>query len=388
MSQSNLSTQNSIPNLGMDVEKSIKPAASCLLQLYSDQYALILKTFNFYYNVMGPRFSQIQCLLNTQLEKLECMTEATALQIRSVGFRVPTVSEILKFTKISTPTSDWVDEDNILTAVLKDHEHIVNFVTRDLERFCDTIKEFVIEDFLLDVVKCHRIMAWTVRSHLERLEGHTTARQLFSSSQPHERLGYFQQQQRGGWDQGGYGQQGGYGWGPQQQGGWNQQQGGYGWGPQQGQYGPQQGQYGQQQGWNPQQQGQWSQGQQGYDPYGGFGKQQQGQMGQQGVGQQGSQMGQQQDYGQSRGIGSQGQYSQPQGFGQQNISSQGQKLGSQGQYSQPSGINRPDRDYGTSSPHFSEQRIGTEGRGVGSERGYESRGVGQSMIDQQYQKNK
>jgi len=210
-------TQSLIPNLGID-DKISKSAATSMIQIFSDQLALTLKTYTFGMNVIGPRFYQTHSCLCKQYEKLACLTECSATQIRQLGYRVPTLAEVMKNTHIAPQKADFVDEDSLMKCLLQDHEAFIVFLGREREKIAN-LPELVIEDFILDQLKAHRIMAWDLRAQLERLEGNMSFAVPTGMTSQHTQS--FGQQQQGmmgqqGMGQSPYGTQQGVGMGSQQ----------------------------------------------------------------------------------------------------------------------------------------------------------------------------
>jgi len=359
--------QSLVPHLGMD-EKVTRSAAESLIQLFADEFALQFKTWNLSYNIVGPRFYQIKEMLCEQTNCLKKLSELTSVQIRNLGVRVPAVTEVLRISKIEPPKSDFVDEDYVINSLLKDHETILQNLMREQDKLLTQVKEYIVQDFILDVIKAHRKMAWTLRSHLEIIP----ASQQQWGQQYGQQQGWQQQQQwgqpsgqQGQWQQGyPQGQQGQYGQGMQsgqfgQQGQFPQEKSSSSFGQQ-----GQQGQFGQQgQQWQPSQQGQ-------------FGQQPQGQQGQ--YGQQGMQSGQ---------FGQQGQLPQEKSsFGQQGQQfPQGQSsFGQQGQQGQ-TGIGMGTTKGATSSSGVrpgERTQQGTQTSGVGASIGTSQQGVGVSAETQ------
>jgi starvation-inducible DNA-binding protein len=214
--------QNLVPKLGID-ERVSKGAAESLVQLFADELNLQFKTWNLSYNIVGPRFSQMRELLCENTKCLKEITDNVSIQIRNLGHRVPMVTEVIRMSKIEQPKSDFVDEDYVLQTLLKDHETILQNLFKEQEKLLTQVKEYIVQDFILDVIKQHRKMAWLLRSHLE----------VIPPSQQQQQWGTQQQQQQWGQQQQPWGQERQY------------QQGQFGQQGQQGQF-PQQGQYGQQ----------------------------------------------------------------------------------------------------------------------------------------------
>jgi starvation-inducible DNA-binding protein len=152
-----------VPNIGID-QNGLKISLEGLLQSYADQFTLKAKLHNYKYNVNGPRFTQLSKFFELQCCAVATLLESTAEMIRGNGARVPSVQEALKVAKISEIKCDWIDEDTMLKELLQDQERFIQFLTSIRQKIS---ADPVVEDFVLDLIKCYRKMAWKTRSHLE-----------------------------------------------------------------------------------------------------------------------------------------------------------------------------------------------------------------------------
>jgi starvation-inducible DNA-binding protein len=162
---SQIQIQCCVPNLGID-ETASKTAGEILLNLLSNQLALGVKLNNYAFNTNGPRYTQLALFFCEQAKELKCLADCTAEQIRTLGIRVPTVVEILGMTSVGANPTDWYDENSILKDCLREQEKVIQSVTSDRQKVSN-VKEFVIENFLIDAIKSHRKLAWKTRAHIE-----------------------------------------------------------------------------------------------------------------------------------------------------------------------------------------------------------------------------
>ncbi len=82
-----------------DVER--KEIAESLSRLLADTYALYLKTQNYHWNVVGPRFRELHLMFEQEYEELAGAVDEIAERIRIVGFSAPaTFAEFSRLTSL------------------------------------------------------------------------------------------------------------------------------------------------------------------------------------------------------------------------------------------------------------------------------------------------
>ena len=64
---------------------------------------MALRTTNYAYNVVDPRASMFCDLFNTQFKEQEIVADKIARHIRGLGYKVPNLSEKLRFARIDVP---------------------------------------------------------------------------------------------------------------------------------------------------------------------------------------------------------------------------------------------------------------------------------------------
>lgn len=159
--------QSITPNLGLD-KQSCEVAGRILNNVMADQFVIGAKTLNYSFNVIGPRSYELHQVFECQAKEIMALGVKTGFQIRSLGHKVPTLTEKLKLVRIELPKEgDWPAEEQMVRILLDDHERFVQNCCRDLEAL-KQVKDKVTKDFLMDNIKCHRVMAHYLRDLLER----------------------------------------------------------------------------------------------------------------------------------------------------------------------------------------------------------------------------
>lgn len=79
---------SSTQSYALDPESRAKVAAG-LARLLADSYTLYLKTQNFHWNVVGPHFSSLHLMFETQYQELALAVDEIAERIRALGEHAP-----------------------------------------------------------------------------------------------------------------------------------------------------------------------------------------------------------------------------------------------------------------------------------------------------------
>src|SRR5438445_12264124 len=99
--------------------------ADTLGKLLAETYVLYVKTQNFHWNVIGPRFPYLHTLFQQQYEELSAATDEIAERIRALGHHAPgTMAEFLKLASVKEPAAG-LDADAMVAALAADHETVL-----------------------------------------------------------------------------------------------------------------------------------------------------------------------------------------------------------------------------------------------------------------------
>ncbi|MFN7709681.1 MAG: Dps family protein [Holosporales bacterium] len=148
-------------------DASRRLVASHLEQVLASTYVLAAKTQHCHWNGVGPRFHMLHEFFGEQYEALFEAIDDIAERIRQLGFRSPgSLAEFLALSKISElKPNDVLNEDDMLRALLADHETVIALLRDALTKIEDSNDEGSI-DFLIGRLQDHEKMAWMLRSHL------------------------------------------------------------------------------------------------------------------------------------------------------------------------------------------------------------------------------
>jgi starvation-inducible DNA-binding protein len=159
--------QSIMPNIGLD-KKACEISGRVLNTVLADQFVIGNKTSNYSFNVVGPRSHELHELFKRQAIELVNLGVLTAKNIRVNGHKVPNVIEKLNFARLDLPKEgDWPAAEEMVRILLNDHEKFLQHACQDLDQLKQT-RDKATKDFMLDVIKQHRIMAYHLRDLLER----------------------------------------------------------------------------------------------------------------------------------------------------------------------------------------------------------------------------
>lgn len=138
-----------------------------LNRLLADEHVLYIKTRNYHWNVVGPRFHSLHLFLEEQYGELEETIDEVAETARQFGgLAAGTLKEYLKLTRLSEKPGEHPDEDGMLANLLNDHETIIRALREDIETADEKYESAEAADFLTSVLEKHNKMAWMLRAFL------------------------------------------------------------------------------------------------------------------------------------------------------------------------------------------------------------------------------
>ncbi len=146
-------------------EKTRKDVASGLSTILADTYTLNLKTLNFHWNLVSPRFSALHLMFESQYNEMTPAIDELAERIRALGFFAPaSLSEFKKLTSIKD--EEGVPETNEMLKQLLDGHELVSKKCREICSHAQELHDEVSADMLIGRMKFHEKTAWMLRSSL------------------------------------------------------------------------------------------------------------------------------------------------------------------------------------------------------------------------------
>src|SRR5438105_6276304 len=119
------------PNIGVE-DESRKALVELLNVCLCDETVLYIKTKNYHWNVVGPRFSQLHKFLEEQYEELDEIVDRVAERARQLGGKaLGTMEEYQRHTDLTEEPGRYPDPQTMLSNLLKDHEKIIQNLRDD-----------------------------------------------------------------------------------------------------------------------------------------------------------------------------------------------------------------------------------------------------------------
>ncbi|ODS22861.1 DNA starvation/stationary phase protection protein [Candidatus Endobugula sertula] len=152
-------------NIGIS-EENRQLIAQGVGELLADTYTLYLKTHNFHWNVVGPKFHDLHLMFEAQYTELATAVDDIAERIRTLGFPAPgTYRQFAELTSIEE-TVGILDADTMVKILTEDNETVVRTARRILPLAQDANDEST-ASVISDRMVIHEKTAWMLRSLLE-----------------------------------------------------------------------------------------------------------------------------------------------------------------------------------------------------------------------------
>lgn len=152
--------------MALTTEKQVENKVyATLAKMLANTYILYIKTQNFHWNVVDPRFRSLHLLFESQYNDLAEALDDLAERIRMIGQRAPgSMREFLALTDLKEEY-DELDGTEMLAALLNDHDKVIEAL-----RHAITISQNAHDegsaDLLINRLRAHEKIAWMLRSHL------------------------------------------------------------------------------------------------------------------------------------------------------------------------------------------------------------------------------
>ncbi|MGH1485436.1 MAG: Dps family protein [Cellvibrionaceae bacterium] len=147
-------------------EKERQIIAEGLGSLLADTYTLYLKTHNFHWNVVGPRFRELHLMFEEQYTELATAVDEIAERIRTLGFPAPgTYSQYADLSTINETVGVPSAED-MIQILTEDNETVVRTARKILPLAQDADDEST-ASLIADRMVVHEKTAWMIRSLIE-----------------------------------------------------------------------------------------------------------------------------------------------------------------------------------------------------------------------------
>jgi starvation-inducible DNA-binding protein len=151
-------------NIGID-ENARSEIAAGLSRVLADTYTLYLKTHNYHWNVVGPRFRELHLMFEEQYTELAVAVDDIAERIRTLGEFAPgSYGEFSKLSSIAEATGPLAAEAMVADLVVA-NETLVRTIREVLPQATQADDEST-ASLLADRMVVHEKTAWMLRSAL------------------------------------------------------------------------------------------------------------------------------------------------------------------------------------------------------------------------------
>ena|SRR5689334_12837628 len=151
--------------LSRGVNEETQKVSQALSNVLADTFTLYLKTHNFHWNVVGPRFHTLHLLFEEQYNELWLAGDAIAERIRALGCVAPgSYREFSKLTYLQEAEA-VPSATEMIAELLSDHETSARTARWALS-VARTAVDAPTEDLLIQRVMAHEKSAWMLRSML------------------------------------------------------------------------------------------------------------------------------------------------------------------------------------------------------------------------------
>jgi starvation-inducible DNA-binding protein len=167
-------------NVGLSAEQR-EGIVEALNTLLADQHVLYVKTRNYHWNVVGPRFNDLHKFFEEQYTVLAQMIDETAENARQFGgVATATMAEFVENSRLKEHPGHLPDDNGMVQDLLDDHEAIIRALRKDIEKADDQYEAADAADFLTTQLEAHNKMAWMLRSFLGTAPGKANAKRRSS----------------------------------------------------------------------------------------------------------------------------------------------------------------------------------------------------------------
>jgi len=140
--------------------------AEGLGHVLADTYTLYLKTHNFHWNVVGPRFRELHLMFEEQYNELALAVDAIAERIRTLGFAAPGTYKAFAELASIEETAGVPDADTMIRILTQDNEAVVR-TARKILAIAQEANDESTASLIADRMVVHEKTAWMIRSLLD-----------------------------------------------------------------------------------------------------------------------------------------------------------------------------------------------------------------------------
>jgi starvation-inducible DNA-binding protein len=145
------------------IDNVTEATAMELAKLLSDTYVLYIKTQNYHWNLVDPRFASLHKMFEEQYEELAEAVDMIAERIRMIGHHTPgSMRAFLSHTRLEESEED-IDGNQMIVQLLSDHETIIHELRHQISETQKKGDEGT-ADLMIQRLRAHEKTAWMLKS--------------------------------------------------------------------------------------------------------------------------------------------------------------------------------------------------------------------------------
>ena len=135
--------------------------------LLADTYLLYVKSQNFHWNVIDPRFHSLHEFFEEQYKELAEAVDLIAERIRALGEKAPgSMREYLELSRLEESLTT-LHADEMLKGLFHDHESIIQWLRSEIDHTAK-IGDQGTSDLCIERLRVHEKTAWMIKSHFTK----------------------------------------------------------------------------------------------------------------------------------------------------------------------------------------------------------------------------
>lgn len=132
----------------------------------ANSYILYVKTQNFHWNVVDPRFYSLHKFFEEQYEAFQEGIDEIAERIRMLQAKSPgSMTEFLKLGTLKESSAKSLSANQMIYELLVDHEAVIKDLHRDIAK-ANAAGDDGTADMMIQRIRFHEKASWMLRSHI------------------------------------------------------------------------------------------------------------------------------------------------------------------------------------------------------------------------------
>lgn len=143
---------------------SLQKIGHDLAQVLSSTYMLFLKTQNFHWNLVDPRFMQLHLMFEKQYEELLEQVDEIAERMRMLGLKAPGTMNFFIENSFIEEGRENLSGDEMILQLAEDHQALAKWEREAIKRTQEAGDEGT-ADLYIQHLRAHDKQAWMLFSH-------------------------------------------------------------------------------------------------------------------------------------------------------------------------------------------------------------------------------